>query len=172
MKISRNGIDWGEIQTTRDGSQIVFQASGMPAEQGEILRVWGMRDGAQPLLIGVAEPDGSQLAVYRCMSQQYLTSLGYWPKLPEYYEAGVLPPAGKSLLQNTAILDPLLNQVMQNKNITVQKNADVIVLSCTFAPDHEFPLAFACCFCAISDGQAKLLWDSKSGRPIWTTAEI
>ena len=57
MRISRNGEDWGEITVQTDGQQVKFRAHGALPKYGEILRVWGIRDGAQPLLIGVAEPD-------------------------------------------------------------------------------------------------------------------
>lgn len=164
MRISRNGEDWGEITVQTDGQQVKFRAHGALPKYGEILRVWGIRDGAQPLLIGVAEPDGDGLAVSRTMSRQYLASLGY-TELPEQYVAGVRAP---ELAEMPHTDDPLVRQAMQDGTVSVRREEGVDVLSCTFEKNHAFPLAFACCCCTVQGGRAQLVWDRKKGCPVWT----
>ncbi|WP_394273521.1 hypothetical protein [Butyricicoccus sp.] len=169
MRISRNGEDWGEITVRTDGQQVHFHARGTLPKYGEILRVWGMRDGAQPLLIGVAEPDGDGLAVNRTMSRQYLASLGY-AELPERYFAGIRAseiPSGTHA-ETAQTDDPLVRQAMQDRAVSVRREEDRDVLSCAFEKNHAFPLAFACCCCTVKSGRAQLVWDRKKGCPVWT----
>lgn len=165
MRISRNGEDWGEITVQQDAQQVRFHARGTLPKYGEILRVWGLRDGAQPLLIGVAEPDGDALAVNRTMSRQYLASLGY-AELPERYAAGVHAPELSTEQVQTD--DPLVRQAMKDTTVHVCSEQGIDVLSCVFEKDHAFPLAFACCCCTVHDGRAQLRWDRKKGCPVWT----
>lgn len=170
MRISRDGADWGEMQVEQDGQQVHFHASGALPKYGEILRVWGLRSGAQPLLIGVAEPDGGGLTIDRAMSRQYLTSLGYWPELPERYCAGVRPPTAQGDVgKNTA--DALIAHAMREKEVNVQRRTDVDVLSCAFDKDRAFPLVFAGCCCTVCEGRAQLIWDKKKGCPVRTAPE-
>lgn len=160
MEITRDGAAWGTMEIKEHGTQVQFHASGTLPRYGEILRVWGMREGCQPLLIGVAEPDGAGLAIDRTMSRQYLSSLGY-DALPEYYTAGTQPPkAGK---QNVS--DPLIEQAIEQKEVTMQKQEDILRLSCPFTGDAAFPLAFIFACCTVKDGTATVLWDRKKGCP-------
>ncbi len=163
MRITRDGADWGEMQIEQDESGVQFHAAGALPQYGEILRVWGMRDGAQPLLIGVAEPDGDGLSVNRSMSRQYLASLGYWPDLPQRYHAGVRPPEASE--SDPAPGDPLIERAMRTEHVTVQRQGDADVLSCAFARDQMFPLAFAFCCCTVRGGRAQLVWDKEKGCP-------
>ena len=164
MRVSRNGEDWGEITVQADGQKVRFHARGALPKYGEILRVWGIRDGAQPLLIGVAEPDGDGLAVVRTMSRQYLASLGY-TQLPERYIAGVRASEISELPQ---VDDPLVRQAMRDKAVRVRREEERDILSCIFEKDHAFPLAFACCCCTVDRGRAQLIWDRKKDCPVWT----
>lgn len=166
MRISRDGTDWGEMRVEQDENRVQFHASGALPKYGEILRVWGVSSGAQPLLIGVAEPSGDGLAVERSMTKQYLSSFGYWPQLPQRYYAGVRPPDMQEDM--SAPDDPLVQQAMQDADVTVQEEQGIHILSCTFAKDRAFPLAFACCSCTVHDGRAQLLWDREKGCPVRT----
>lgn len=168
MDIIKDEVKWGEMQTEQDGNRVMFHAAGALPKYGEILRVWGMRDGHQPLLIGVAEPDGDQLAVNRSMTKQYLASFGYWPNLPQQYYAGIYPP---KIQNKPAVRDPLIERVMRDKEVDVQKKADIDILSCRFAGDCAFPLAFAACCCTVYGDRAQLIWDRKKGCPVWTAPE-
>ena len=160
MEITRDGKSWGTMEILENGAQVQFHATGALPQYGEILRVWGTREGCQPLLIGVAEPEGTGLTVNRTMSKQYLASLGY-DALPEQYIAGVQPPKRKPQTHG----DPLIEQASRQKGITVVRQADVLSLSCPFAVDAAFPLAFIFSCCTVRDGTATVRWDSKKGCP-------
>lgn len=167
MEITRDGAAWGTMEVEEHGTQIQFHASGTLPRYGEILRVWGMREGCQPLLIGVAEPDGAGLVVDRAMSRQYLSSLGY-DALPDFYTAGTQPPkAGQQ-----EIRDPLIEQAIKQKTVMMQKQADILRLSCPFAPDVAFPLAFIFGCCTVKDGTATVIWDRKKGCPCMDSPEM
>ena len=164
MRVIRNGGDWGSITVHAKGQRVEFDACGTLPKYGEILRVWGLRDGEQPLLIGVAEPDGDGgLRVRRTMSRQYLASLGYWPKLPERYAAGT---DVSELWKKQE--DPLLKKAMTDSAVTVREENGCTILTCAFSEDRAFPLAFAFCCCPVCDGRAQLVWDRKKGCPVWT----
>lgn len=169
MRISRDGAEWGEMTVREDGQKVHFRARGAPPQYGEILRVWGMRDGAQPLLIGVAEPEDGALTVARTMSRQYLASLGY-AQLPERYIAGVRASEAQAGAEDGAedADDPLVRRAMRDEAVRVRREAEREILSCAFQKDRVFPLAFACCCCTVRDGRAQLIWDRKKGCPVWT----
>lgn len=162
MHICRGSDNWGEMTVQQDQQQVHFHASGAMPGYGEILRVWGMRDGAQPLLIGVAEPGENGLVVDRTMTRQYLSSLGYWPQLPEKYAAGVREP---ELGEQE---DKLIAQAKKDENVHVSHEEGRDVLSCIFDKNTAFPFAFVCCYCTVKDGRAQLIWDTKKGCPLWT----
>lgn len=164
MRICRNGEDWGEITVNEQGQNVQFHAVGQLPKYGEILRVWGLRKDAQPLLIGVAEPHENNLVIDRKMSKQYLSSLGYWPQLPETYAVGVHSPE----IQQMSIQDPLIIQAKQNEQVQVYREQGRYILSCPFDKNTAFPLAFISCFCTVKDGRAQLIWDTKKGCPVWT----
>lgn len=161
MEITRDGAAWGTMEIKEHGTQVQFHASGTLPRYGEILRVWGMREGCQPLLIGVAEPDGAGLVIDRTMSRQYLSSLGY-DALPDFYTAGTQPPkAGQQ-----HICDPLIEQAMTREGITMQTQENMLRLSCSFTGDAAFPLAFIFACCTVKDGIATVIWDRKKGLPL------
>lgn len=164
MQVTKDGMPWGEIQVEQTEQQVQFHAVGTLTEYGEILRIWGMRKDAQPLLIGVAEPDGKGLKAERVMSRQYLASLGY-KELPEYYIAGTKPPVKQAC-------DSLIEQAMALDSICVRQENDVYDLSCPFTGDTAFPLAFAFCCCTVKDGVATLLWDKQKDCPVQTAHQV
>lgn len=166
MEISRDGRHWGEIQICEEETQVRFHASGMLPQYGEILRVWGMRKGAQPLLIGVAEPADDMLQVERTMSKQYLESLGYWPQLPEWYAAGIQPPT-----EEPVVHEPYIRALCRNAAVTCSRTEEKAVFTCRFAKDQEFPFAFAFSCCTVKDARAQLVWDEKRDCPVWTAPE-
>ncbi|WP_432618190.1 hypothetical protein [Butyricicoccus sp.] len=164
MEISRQQAHWGEMQLTQTAAQVRFRAAGALPQYGEILRVWGMRADAQPLLIGVAEPDGDHLAIDRTMSKQYLSSLGYWPHLPEQYIADTQPPKG----QNFVSQDTYFRQLLRQEEVQIQEQAEYILASCAFSPQKEFAFSGIFSFCRVEDGKAQLIWDKKRDCPVWT----
>lgn len=166
MEISRDGSHWGEIQIDEAETQVRFHANGLLPKYGEILRVWGMRKGAQPLLIGVAEPAGDGLQVERTMSKQYLKSLDYWPELPEWYMAGIQPPKEKERVRES-----YLHALCRNAAVTCNRTDERAVFTCRFAKDQEFPFAFAFSCCTVKDACAQLVWDEKKDCPVWTVPE-
>lgn len=153
---------WGKMQIKQQGNAVHFSGSGsaQQAKYGEILRIWGMRGDKAPLLIGVAQPDGTMLTVERTLSTQYLAALGYYPELPERYIAAVKPP------QQTAKMTKL-QELMQNSQVTAEQQENAVKLSCAFRPDAAFPFAFAFCLCHVHEQTAFLLWDEKTDRPIY-----
>lgn len=167
MEISRDGSHWGEIQISEDETQVRFRASGLMPKYGEILRVWGMREGAQPLLIGVAAPADDGLQVERTMSKQYLKSLNYWPQLPEWYVAGTQPPTEKEKVHESYYIGAL----HQNAAVTCNRIEEKVVFTCRFAKDQEFPFAFAFSCCTVKNARAQLIWDEKKDCPVWTVPE-
>ncbi|MCD8354959.1 MAG: hypothetical protein LUE11_00070 [Clostridia bacterium] len=168
MEISRDGAHWGQMQVNQENNQVHFHASGELPKYGEILRVWGMRDGAQPLLIGVAEPAGEGLQVERTLTKQYLESLGYWPELPKSYVAGICPPAFE---QRPDFHDRFIKQLLHNDAVTLNREAGMSVFTCKFAPECEFPFAFIFSCCTVKNACAKLIWDEKKDCPVWTVPE-
>lgn len=161
MDIIHGNDVWGTMQITEHANAVSFSGTGSTEKigYGEILRVWGMRDGKAPLLIGVAEPNGTKLCIERTMSKQYLKNLGYYPALPEHYLADSKPPQTKSQQQTQ------LNKLLQQGNITAQEQENTVKLSCPFDAQTEFPLAFAFCLCHVENKTAYLLWDKKTDRP-------
>ena len=163
MRIERNGECWGQMTVEEQHQQVLFRAVGTSAGYGEILRVWGLRDGAQPLLIGVAEPKEHTLCAERMMSKQYLASVGYWPELPTSYAAGMRTPE----LCHTQE-DILIVRARQDKQVQTVQQEGKEILSCVFDKHTAFPLAFAACVCTVSNGRAQLVWDTKKGCPVRT----
>lgn len=168
MEISRDGMHWGEMQITQQQKQVIFRASGSLPKYGEILRVWGTRQGAQPLLIGVAEPSGDGLKIERTLTKQYLHSLGYWPMLPEHYTAGVYPPEAE---RQPDFRDKHIRQLLQNHTVSVRREHNRAFFSCQFASDCEFPFAFIFSCCTVKNSRAQLIWDEKKDCPVWTVPE-
>lgn len=164
MEISRQQIHWGEMQLTQTATQVRFRGAGALPQYGEVLRVWGTRADAQPLLIGVAEPDGDCLAIDRTISKQYLASVGYWPHLPEQYMADTQPPKGQAFVSRDACFCQLLRQ----KEVQMQEQPMYIIASCAFSPQKEFVFSGVFSFCRVEDGRAQLIWDKKRDCPVWT----
>lgn len=163
MEISRQQAHWGEMQLTQTAAQVRFRAVGVLPRYGEILRVWGMRTDAQPLLIGVAEPDGDALTIDRTMSKQYLSSLGYWPELPERYIAGTQPPKKNAFVSR----DTCFCRILQ-RDVQIQEQPEYIIASCTFSPRKEFAFSGIFSFCRVESGKARLIWDKKRDCPVRT----
>ena len=124
MEISRQQAPWGEMQLSQTETTVRFCAAGALPKYGEVLRVWGMRDDAQPLLIGVAQPDGDGLTIDRTMSKQYLSSLGYWPALPEQYVADTKPPQKRAFFSR----DACFRCALREPEIEIQYDAEYMIV--------------------------------------------
>lgn len=164
MEISRQQAHWGEMQLSQTETAVRFCAAGALPKYGEVLRVWGIRDGAQPLLIGVAQPDGDGLTIDRTMSKQYLSSLGYWPALPEQYVADTQPPQKRVFFSH----DACFRCVLRESEIEIQDDAAYMMVSCCFSPQKKFIFSGIFSFCRIKNGRALLIWDKKRDCPVWT----
>jgi hypothetical protein len=130
---------WGTVETAEEEQDVRFTVQGerIPA----VWRVWGIRKGKQPLLIGIPEPEGDCMVLRRRLSKTFLQRCGYWPALPEQYVAG-------------EVFEPVENERETQR------------LTCRFDPRKEFPFAYAFAVCTVKDGVAELLVDKKTGRPI------
>ena len=151
------------------GNQPTASALGRDAafadrDSRSLLRVWGIRDGAQPLLIGVAQPDGDGLTIDRTMSKQYLSSLGYWPALPEQYVADTQPPQKRAFFSH----DACFRCALREPEIEIQDDAAYMIVSCCFSPQKKFIFSGIFSFCRIENGKAMLIWDKKRDCPVWT----
>lgn len=146
MDIRAGGRHWGTVETTETAQEVVFQVCG--AHTSEVWRVWGVRDGKQPLLIGIPEPESGGMVLRRRLSKAFLQRCGYWPTLPEQYIAGVRfePP--------------------DSDETTEETQGECRRLTCRFSPKEEFPLAYAFSVCTVKDGIAELRLDKKTGRPV------
>lgn len=164
MEISRQRMHWGDMQLTQTATQVQFRATGALPQYGEILRVWGMRAHAQPLLIGVAEPNGDGSTIDRTMSKQYLASLGYWPQLPERYIADIRPPKEQAFVSR----DPYFCRLLQREEVQIREQAGYIVASCAFSARKEFVFSGVFSFCRIENERVQLVWDKKGDCPVWT----
>ena len=135
MVIRSESGDWGTVEIQERAREVCFSVQG--ALTPSVWRVWGIRDGKEPLLIGVPEPSGGQMVLRRTISKSYLARCGYWPILPERYAAG----------ERFA-------------------DAGVRCLTCRFDPNRPFDLAYAFSVCTVKNGTATLMLDKKTGRPI------
>ena len=162
LKIMQGETEWGTMTLSENTSSIRFsgQSVSFPA-YGVILRVWGISAGKAPLLIGVAEPADSHLAINRTMSKQYLTDLGYYPNLPESYYAGAEPP---QIYQESK--SRTLEALLCSERIQAEETQSYVLLQCPFDQTEEFALAFAFCMCTLRDGCAILVWEKETDRPI------
>ena len=141
MVIRSETGDWGTVEIQERAREVCFSVQG--ALTPSVWRVWGIRDGKEPLLIGVPEPSDGQMVLRRTISKSYLARCGYWPSLPERYAAGPRfadadgpPPTG------------------------------VRCLTCRFDPGRPFDLAYAFSVCTVKNGTATLMLDKKTGRPM------
>ena len=160
---------WKSVDSKRIGERCSFRRQKQPFDFARPVRcrntrVWGIRDGAQPLLIGVAQPDGDGLTIDRTMSKQYLSSLGYWPALPEQYVADTQPPQKRVFFSH----DACFRCVLRESEIEIQDDAAYMMVSCCFSPQKKFIFSGIFSFCRIENGRARLIWDKKRDCPVWT----
>lgn len=141
MVIRSESGDWGAVEIQERAREVCFSVQG--ALTPSVWRVWGIRDGKEPLLIGVPEPSGGKMVLRRTISKSYLARCGYWPILPERYAAG----------ERFADADG-------------QERTGVRCLTCRFDPNRPFDLAYAFSVCTVKNGTATLMLDKKTGRPM------
>ena len=141
MVIRSESGDWGAVEIQERAREVCFSVQG--ALTPSVWRVWGIRDGKEPLLIGVPEPSDGQMVLRRTISKSYLARCGYWPSLPERYAAG----------ERFADADG-------------QERTGVRCLTCRFDPNRPFDLAYAFSVCTVKNGTATLILDKKTGRPM------
>ena len=141
MVIRSETGDWGTVEIQERAREVCFSVQG--ALTPSVWRVWGIRDGKEPLLIGVPEPSGGKMVLRRTISKSYLARCGYWPSLPERYAAG----------ERFADADG-------------QERTGVRCLTCRFDPGRPFDLAYAFSVCTVKNGTATLMLDKKTGRPM------
>ena len=150
MIIRAGGADWGTVEISERRQEVCFSVSG--GKTPSVWRVWGIRDGKEPLLIGVPEPTGDRMAIRRTISKSYMARCGYWPTLPERYVAG------------ERFFDA--DGAPDRSSVTERERGGVRRLTCRFDPRRPFDLAYAFSVCTVKDGTAQLLLDKKTGRPI------
>lgn len=148
MIIRSESGDWGTVEISERAREVCFSVQG--AKTPSVWRVWGIRDGKEPLLIGVPEPSGGQMVLRRTISKSYLARCGYWPVMPERYVAG------ERFGDADGLRDPS----------SAAERAGVRCLTCRFDPKMPFDLAYAFSVCTVKDGTAMLMLDKKTGRPI------
>ena len=150
MVIRSETGDWGTVEIQERAREVCFSVQG--ALTPSVWRVWGIRDGKEPLLIGVPEPSGGKMVLRRTISKSYLARCGYWPILPERYAAGERFADADGRTASSAV--------------TERERADVRCLTCRFDPNRPFDLAYAFSVCTVKNGTATLMLDKKTGRPI------
>ena len=141
MVIRSETGDWGTVEIQERAREVCFSVQG--ALTPSVWRVWGIRDGKAPLLIGGPAPLDGQMVLRRKSSKSYLARCGYWPSLPERYAAG----------ERFADADG-------------QERTGVRCLTCRFDPGRPFDLAYAFSVCTVKNGTATLMLDKKTGRPM------
>lgn len=157
MDIQAEGRHWGTIETTETAQEVLFEVHG--ARIHTVWRVWGIKEGKEPLLIGIPEPGAEGMVLRRSLSKTFLQRCGYWPALPEQYVAGVQ-------FENPNDLGRKQDSSSDISGIAEETQGELRRLTCRFAPQEEFPLAYAFAVCTVKDGNAELILDKKTGRPV------
>ncbi len=141
MQIQRNGKPWGSISAEEQSGGWLLCAECPQTDR--VLRIWGISDGKEPLLIGIPEPQGTCLRLTKQLSRAYLRNFGY-DAPPQRYLAG--ESMEQAFGQETASSDAYVRR------------------TCIFSPDQ--PFAFAHCFavCHIEGTTAVMYEDAKTGR--------
>lgn len=142
MIITVGQKQWGTIEMQKQSTSAVFTAQCEQTDR--VMRVWGISDGREPLLIGIPEPDGGCMRLKKRISAELLKNCGYWDEPPESYIAG-----------------ETIEQAMGCD--TEQRYA---VKKCRFCPTESFEFADRFCFCRIRGETAELLIDTDTGRPV------
>ena len=157
MDVSYRGrtVGWVEIDAGQRG---VHWQAVCRVQTGDILRLYGLRDGCAPLRIDVAEPVGEELHVQRTLTWHTLRAAGYdADHLPTHYvldagdgrELHVQPPA----MTGDARLDALI----ADGTLTCCPDGDGWCVSLPFSAGQACPLAFALTACTLTaDGRAVL----------------
>lgn len=146
--VQHNGEAVGIVTVVEQPQSIQFEVTcALQTEQ--VMRCYGLRTPEPPLLIGVLEPLSGTLRLQRRLSRQ---SIG--GTLPERYmllEASQPPPVTDMSPAPLDITtgDPLLDTLVREQVLRVQRLAGYLRLSCPFDAQRAFPLAFAAVACTV-----------------------
>ncbi|MGN1031622.1 MAG: hypothetical protein ACI4PQ_08470 [Butyricicoccaceae bacterium] len=160
-EVRQNGERWGTADVTQQNGLVRFHISG-PLRTDAVYRVWGRSAGREPLLLGVAEPQGDRLVLDRARSCSELSLFGYRDVLPEEYVLAVREPVW-TLPEYTG--DELIDHAIDIHHLSVEQEGDIVRIRCPFRRDAEFPLAFAFCLCRVVNGEAVLEWTKQQIEP-------
>lgn len=157
MEVSYRGKTVGRVEIDTGTHGVHWQAV-CRVQTGDVLRLYGLREGCAPLRIDVAEPVGEELHVQRTLSWQTLRAAGYDAgRLPTRYvlEAG----DGRGLQVQSAVMtgDARLDALIADGTLDCQPDGDGWRVSVPFAAGQACPLAFALTACTLThDGRAVL----------------
>ena len=167
-EVEYRGETVGRIEWTPDAYGVCVNVDcGCPAD-APLLRCYGVRADAAPLLIGLPAPEGARLRLTRHLSRETLRAAGYAAAKPaRFYLACAqdsVPPPPKTEAPAPApprTGDTVLDSLLAQGGICARQEGDTTVLRCAFAPDRPFALAPAFVLCAVENGEAVLRWTKK-----------
>lgn len=160
-EVRRNGRAWGTAEVTEHGTAVRFCISG-PLCRDAVYRVWGRSADREPILLGVAEPDGDRLVLDRTRTRSELALFGYRDALPEEYILSVREPEW-SISERTG--DECIDHAVRAHHLPVEREGELLRIRCAFDKNIEFPLAVAFCLCRVKAGEAVLEWTKKQIEP-------
>lgn len=153
IEVRKDGMPWGTADITKQGDRVQFYITG-PLYTDAVYRVWGRSKEREPILLGVAEPNGQKLVLDRTRTRHELSLFGYCD-VPEEYILSVHEPEWNCF---TDTGEELLDAAIQKYHLPVKQDGEIYRITCPFEKNVEFPLAFACCLCSVSQNTAFLNW--------------
>lgn len=169
QQVTYRGKPVGVVQIEEQAQGMCWSVQCSLVSQA-VLRLYGLGAQAEPLRIGVLEPEGNVLTLRRVLSWQTLRDAGYERiRLPDSYVLDDGTPGcldrvddhTSKVLTGDVRIDALaasgqVKCVRQDKGWTVYA---------PFVSGREMPMAFALTACAVRDGQAVLCLPDRDGKP-------
>lgn len=154
--------------------------------RGELLRCYGEWASGAVLRIGLPAPEDGRLRLRRHLSRETLKMAGCPETVPQrvYLAAAPEPPvirrhpaskaeeigqtaepAQGDPLVTAQTGDAVLDALLPAGVVQLEREGEVLRLSCPFASDRPFALAPAFVLCSVRGGRAELRWEAKGRSP-------
>ncbi len=144
--VHRNGESVGTVTVTETGSQILFEMM-CSLFTTEVLRCYGLRAPAPPLLIGIPEPQQGRLYFQKKLSKQSIagalpTSYVLLDATQELPTTATSLPATEDPSQERLFHtgDALLDIILLEQSVQVQQKGASLHISCPFDAQKPLPL--------------------------------
>lgn len=161
------GKDAGWVAVQQDGRGMMFEAES-PVRTLAVLRLYGLT-GADPLLIGVLEPENGILRLRRRITPEALRTAGVQQPPAQYYLEDGQPGCRPDWKKTDAISeektekapiqtgDMLLDHLITSGTVSCVADADGWTLQAPFVPGRAHPLHFALTACMIKQEHGKTI---------------